>query len=221
MSPACLQTTRSAARFARKKQEIFYIFSALTAATNAVRLANSVQSNPVNSRRNSVALRLITPSRTGGHVKPPASSRLAIKHRPEPSHIRILIRSARFDRNMNISPVYGSNVSVCVTRDASPSMPRRKSTGWVATMIRNPGRVGRPRIITLDQAWSARDATLASPRNPAPAPAPAPPQSQSTPQDHLRSRPVPDQPQPHRASSLAVIQQGSWKGRVAQNAPQP
>ena len=52
-----------------------------------------VQSRPANSRRNCAALSVTAPSRTGGQVKRPLSSRLLTRHNPEPSQIRIFSRS--------------------------------------------------------------------------------------------------------------------------------
>ena len=61
------------------------------------------------------------------------SSRLCTSTNPVRSQIKILILSARLARNTNAAPLYGSRPCISCTAAASPSRPRRKSTGRVAT----------------------------------------------------------------------------------------
>ena len=90
------------------------------------------------SSANCEGLSVMEPSRIGGHVKPRFSNRLEYRHRPVPSHAKILIRSARFDRKTKNDPLKGLSRRVSLTNTARESMPRRKSTGCVATRMRSP-----------------------------------------------------------------------------------
>ena len=125
----------------------------------AERAGICVQSMPENSMRSCAALSVTAPSCTGGQVKPPASSRLITRQRPEPSQRSSLTLSVRLARKTNTSPANGSAASTCVTMATRPSMPLRKSTGLDATTTRSPGRDGMPRITVparSDQAPAAK-----------------------------------------------------------------
>jgi hypothetical protein len=127
------------------------------------------------------ALSVTTPSRTGGQVKLPASSRLVTIQRPEPSHRISLIRSVLFARNTKTSPANGSAASTSVTRATSPSMPFRKSIGLDATITRSPGRDGMPRITVPVQSAPAFDEELPDRHRLPPESGPARSQPQSIP----------------------------------------
>ena len=96
------------------------------------------QSIPSTSAASCGTVSRITPSLTGGHRKPPCSSRFQNRTSPDPSHAKIFSRSARFDRKMKIVPENGSCPSASRTRAARPSAPLRKSTGFVATSTFTP-----------------------------------------------------------------------------------
>jgi hypothetical protein len=64
-----------------------------------------VQSIPENSNRNCTAFSVTAPSRTGGQVNAPLSSRLVTRHNREPSQISNFYRSDRLERKMKTSPV--------------------------------------------------------------------------------------------------------------------
>ena len=106
------------------------------------------------------ALSVITPSCTGGQVKPPTSSRLVTMQRPEPSHKISLIRSLLLARNTKTSPANASEASTSVTMATRPSMPLRKSIGLDATITRSPGRDGMPRITVPIRSGPASDVEL-------------------------------------------------------------
>ena len=107
---------------------------------STMRCGTFLQSEPSSKSESCVALSIIDPSQIGGHVKRPLSKRFEYKARPVPSHIRILMRSARFGRKMKRSPQKGSLRSISLTNIARESMPRRKSTGLDATRMRRPDR---------------------------------------------------------------------------------
>ena len=92
------------------------------------------QSMPSTNAASCADVSRITPSVTGGHRNAFCSSRFHNSTRPEPSHATIFILSARFERNTKSVPENGSCPSVSRTSATSPSAPRRKSTGLVATI---------------------------------------------------------------------------------------
>jgi len=153
--------------------------------------------------RSCATLSVTAPSCTDGHVKPPASSRLVTRQRPEPSHRISLIRSVLLARNTKTSPANGSADSNSLTMATRPSMPLRKSIGLDATITRSPGRDGMPRITAPVRSGPASDAKLPDQLLLPPGPGPARPRPQSIPRadpDPIEPPPAPKQQQFSRLS---------------------
>ena len=88
-----------------------------------------VQSRPLISIANCVAVKDTTPSRIGGQVKRPSSSHFVTRTMPLPSHAKSFTRSDRFERKIKTSPQYGLARSASLTSADSVCTLFRKSTG--------------------------------------------------------------------------------------------
>src|SRR5208283_5920599 len=75
-----------------------------------------------------------------GQQKCERSNRFANRHRPEPSHQTILIRSALLARKTYKDPSNGS-APASRTKETSPSGPLRKSTAAARNSTRAPGGI--------------------------------------------------------------------------------
>lgn len=95
----------------------------------------NLQSSPSNRAANIAGDMRITPSAIVSQTNLQPSRRLCTNTRPVRSQTKILIRSARFDRNTKAAPLNGSRRSISCTFAASPSWPQRKSIGRVAMQI--------------------------------------------------------------------------------------
>src|SRR6516165_10858876 len=88
------------------------------------------------------------PSSMRGQWNLPPSSRLANRHRPVPSQKISFTLSARFARKQKMTPENGSAFNCSFTSAASPSIPLRKSTGFVAISTRiGPGGTNIPELM--------------------------------------------------------------------------
>jgi hypothetical protein len=97
---------------------------------------------------------------------------LANRHRHVPSHTISLIRSARLGRNTNTAPENGSAPIYSFTSAARPSMPLRKSIGFVATKTLRPqalryqrrllGQAPAPTSLRPKQNFSTHGLSLSS-----------------------------------------------------------
>src|SRR3546814_17344611 len=82
-------------------------------------LFRSRQSSPSNSAAAWAGDIRITPSRTPGQTNLPPSSRLCTSTKPVRSQTKILILSARFDRNTKAAPLTGPRTNIHRTHAAS------------------------------------------------------------------------------------------------------
>ena len=96
------RTTRQFRQSSRARRRAFY-----SAGATISRTPSCVQFIPVNSMRSCVGVSVMAPSRAGGQVNAPLSSRLVTRHSAEPSQTRSFSRSDRFERKMKTSPANG------------------------------------------------------------------------------------------------------------------
>ncbi len=94
------------------------------------------QSIPSSNIDNCAALSDTLPLCACGQTKRPRSKRLAIKHRPVPSHHNSLSKSPRRPRKTKICPQNGLLASACCTRALKPVKPLRMSVTPAASQIR-------------------------------------------------------------------------------------
>ena len=80
----------------------------------------------------------MTPSTTGGQRNAVCDSCFHTSTKPLPSQTRILIRSARFERNTMTVAENGSSPSTSAATAAGPCAPLRKSPGRAAKSTRTP-----------------------------------------------------------------------------------
>ena len=152
---------------------IHFIAGYCTASGAGTRRARTrIQSRPSISAANCAADNRITPSSMRGQRNLPPSSLLANRHSPVPSQKISFTLSARLARKQKITPENGSAFNCSCTSAASPSIPLRKSTGFVATRTRiGPGGISIPPLMRLRAEPRARLLRRrASWRRPAPAP---------------------------------------------------
>ena len=161
-------------RFARTKLALIHFTAGYCTASGALtrRARTRTQSRPSISAANCAGDNRITPSATRGQRNLPSSSLLLNRHNPVPSQKISFTRSARLARKQKITPENGSAFNCSCTSAASPSIPLRKSTGFVATNTRTgPGGISIPPLMRQSAEPRAKPLRRLVPRRrPAPAP---------------------------------------------------